>query len=120
MKTNFTLCFYEFPGALAEIKQWEDLKFNQIIEKKIFETNARIYKIKLDEEKHNGYSTEILICFPIEFSKYIISHFQILEIIRNFSNLYNVDYYKTIIFGKVDSVTLKIISSIVENFENTK
>jgi|19_taG_2_1085344.scaffolds.fasta_scaffold00076_24 hypothetical protein len=33
MKRLFTLCFYEHPAALHEIKAWEHLKFDLIIKK---------------------------------------------------------------------------------------
>ncbi len=116
MKINFTLCFYEFPGALQEIKQWENLKFNQIIKKYVSKDNVRFYSITLDKEKCNGYEREFLLCFPIGVESVGLDTIDVDEIGKQFQQ--GVDYYKTIIFGKVNSDDLLKIHNVCRNLEN--
>lgn len=119
MKTNLTLCFYEYPGALQEIKQWENLKFDSIIEKEVPPIlKTRYYKVKLDKEKCEGFECEILKCFPIIDSRLMVCKEDIeYSIKRHFGNE-KIVYYKTIIFGKVNSNNLNEIKNIVEHFES--
>jgi hypothetical protein len=114
VKKNYTLCFYEYPGALMEIKQWESLKFNAIIKKEIWLDKTRVYEIQLDKEKCDGYEVEVLICIAMDdlnFDSKTIS--SILEVLNNLG----ADYFKTIVFGKVDCKWLNRINKIVTRLE---
>lgn len=94
-----TICYYEYPAALHEIDAWEKLKNNQIITKTKLLDNVIYYKLE----------NELLICIPVG------------ELINSFNYetfLKNGKYYKTLIFGKVDSNNLKNILEKVIVFEN--
>ncbi len=112
---NYTLCFYEYPGALNEIKQWENLKFDYIIKKEIWvDVYTRVYTIKLDKEKCNGYNEEILVCVAMTELNY---KSKLIETLIAMLKTLNAEYYKTIIFGKVNVDWLNKINKIIVKLE---
>jgi hypothetical protein len=114
MKKNYTLCFYEYPGALMEIKQWENLKFDSIIHKEIWDDKTRLYEIKLDKDKCDGFEVEILFCIAMDNIGFVSNAFS--SVMNTVFNLKLV-YYKTIIFGKVDIKWINKIQKIVTGLE---
>lgn len=103
----FTICFFENPAALQEIKLWEQLKFNEIMKKTVFLSGMRIYELS---GKKNF---EILFCFPIEYLNSVIP---LKSYIETYSN-HPGEYLKTILFGKFTAKELKDILSNTLYFE---
>ena len=92
-----SLCFYENPAALQEIKFWESTVSNIILDK--YSKNGLISYI-IEKE---GYE-ELMLCIPMEESYYTV--FKVEDIISDILIAHNrteseISYKKTLVFGKI-------------------
>jgi hypothetical protein len=115
------LTYYELPAALHNIKVWEQLVFEQIIFKKVYQNNVILYLLdkKLND---NGYDYEVLICIPtgqiqdtlkIYQKVYHSELFKISEIDGNRKFSYN----KCLVFGKVEKSELMLMVNAINSFQ---
>lgn len=123
IKTNTTLCFYEEPAALHEIKAWEDLKFDDIVYKKIsalspdylYQDKMRAYIVDLSNKRFIEFDYEFLVALPFRTNidtrvviKEVNRLCQEVFVRRSDKNIHSVssEFYKTIFFGKFNHTKL--------------
>ena len=92
-----SLCFYENPAALQEIKFWESTVSSIILDK--YSKNGLISYI-IEKE---GYE-ELMLCIPMEELYYTV--FKVEDIISDTLIAHNrteseISYKKTLVFGKI-------------------
>jgi len=102
-----TLCFFEHPAARVHINIWEKLMKDRIINKfelKFYEG----YNVKRDNVK------EVILCIPIG----LIKSFDVFQ--ENLRCIKEVQYLKSLIFGKITQEDLVLISSIIDYVSKSK
>lgn len=98
---KLTLVFYEYPAALADIELWMSSMISKIKEYKKINGNERYVVLVKDGED------EILYCFNInDFQRR-----QVDELLKTNT------YYKTLIFGKVNSGNLFHVAELIKEYE---
>ena len=109
--TKLTICFYENPAAKQEIKFWEGLVEDKISSKS-FVDDRWSYHLKDENED------ELVVCVPLEDIKEFRGIHNISSIANDKFDLHNIPgklkYYKTLIFGKVESEQLRFISIMID------
>ena len=123
LKVNFTMCFFENPAALHDIKMWEELKFDKIVSKLVQPDGTRVYLVTLDPEEC-GYYYEIVYCTDIKmiYDSSQLHNFRLKmhSFVSNYAGSeISLDYNKSIIFGKVKSGVIEVISEMIQYLENT-
>ena len=98
-----TFCFYEYPKALCDIKEWgEKFKDEIFLTIKSFDDPSDVIYVL---------ENEILLCTSKDFD------------IENFTsflqhcNITKLNYNKTIVFGKFTSKELQKISKFIKEYE---
>ena len=107
-ETKLTVCFYEYPAALQEIKFWEGLVKDKIINK---ERSGNFLNYLLDKNDHY----EFVCCMPLQ-----VLLNQSLQGLTNLvkNSLYQLmptkeyvdikqNWHKVLVFGKVDKDQLR-------------
>lgn len=107
MANLLTLCFYENPAALHEIKAWEKTKIKEIISIQEHNDGRINYLIQRSESQ-----MEVLICFPQQYMR----GYDINQEVNRLLEAGDV-YHKTLVFGKFNSSQLRFLSIILENYE---
>ena len=113
-KTKLTLCFYENPGALKEIEHWEKAMSKSIISKWKVESELS-YAIGREDK-----TLELMMCTPLDTLP-VRDVSGITTMAKNLALLHGVPepkYYKTLIFGKVETDQVKFISTMMQILEN--
>ena len=114
---NLTICFYENPAAKQELVFWEGL-IKDKIQSKSYINDIWSYHLK-DGEGH-----ELVVCIPIDLTEEFRDVSNVSRIVDNECDMHQVPgklkYYKTLIFGKVQSDQLKFISIMMELMERGK
>ena len=123
---NLSICFYQWPEALVDIKGWESRVYDKITAKRKTEGKESVLEDKkiLDGQIIEYFlgSSEYLICIPIH-SAYLVSYDTVLSWAYNFSkNTLNsknitIKYNKTIVFGKLSTTDCDNILKIMFKFE---
>lgn len=109
-EVKLTYCFYENPAAKQEIKFWESLVKKHIVSKSFIGDHWG-YRL----EKEDG--VEFVCCIPLD--NLIGYEFKPSRAAVNVFDLHKnknegLRYHKTLIFGKVETEQLKIISKWME------
>jgi len=118
MKTcKLTICFYENPAAKQELVFWEGLVKDKIQSKSYIND---IWSYHLNDGSEN----EMVVCIPIDLTEDFRDISNVSRIVDNEFDLHKVPgklkYYKTLIFGKVESEQLKFISIMMDLMERGK
>lgn len=116
-EVKLTICFYENPAAKQEIKFWEGLVDDKIKSKSYIGDIWSYYLV-------DGNKQEFVVCIPIDYTEKYTSIEEVSKIADNEFDLHNIKgklkYYKTLIFGKVESDQLRFISTMLILFEKGK
>ena len=109
--TKLTICYYENPAAKQEIKFWEGMVEDKI-KTRSFLSDVWSYHLQ------DGDENELVVCIPID----TVEHTQQISGIANrefslHSLVGLLYYYKTLIFGKVDSKQLETVHRITNLME---
>ena len=99
-----TLCFFEHPSARVHLNIWEEMMKKRIINK--FELKfCEGYYVKRDDVR------EVILCVQIGLVK-DFSAFQ-----EDLMNIKDVQYLKSLIFGKITQEDLANISTCIKHAE---
>ena len=113
-KTNLlTLCFFEYPKALYEINEWHK-RFIDYIE--VFERINGNHTMKFVIDRKDLKAKEFVFC--IDSKNEVIDKLEeFVHLHSNYEVNIDTDYFKTILFGSFKTKELRLITSIVDIFE---
>jgi len=108
-----TLCFFEHPKALYEINEWHKRFIDHI---NSFERIDGDHIVKFAINRKDLKAKEFVFC--------IDSKNKVIDNLEDFIYFHldrkitvDIDYFKTILFGSFKTQELKLITSVVEEFE---
>ena len=115
-----SLCFYENPAAIQEIKFWESLVKKDIISSaQDIESGDDVFSYILKKIDHY----ELMICIPMSKEFYTIEKVEAL--IGNHLSFRGYDsidllYKKTLVFGKIDYEFTQFAAALLDFYETQK